>query len=236
LVIRLRVLKQGGGDVDDDEEGEEGGTEEYEFLKKVEATLLPDLTLKGIPGIKKVFMREQKVTKYEEESGEFKSSNEWLLDTEGCNLRDVLVVPEVDPRKVTSNDVVEIFETLGIEAARQALLNELRAVISFDGSYVNYRHMALLCDTMCHRGHLMAITRHGINRGGRGPLMRCSFEEMVDMLTDAATYAETDNLNGVSENIVLGNVSSGTFILLHFPSARPRGHGRHGLVGGLLQA
>ena len=52
-------------------------------------------------------------------------------------------------------------------------------VISFDGSYVNYRHLALLCDVMTAKGHLMAITRHGINRQETGALARCSFEETV---------------------------------------------------------
>lgn len=62
---------------------------------------------------------------------------------------------------------------------RKALERELYHVISFDGSYVNYRHLALLCDTMTSRGHLMAITRHGVNRQDTGPLMKCSFEETV---------------------------------------------------------
>jgi DNA-directed RNA polymerase II subunit RPB1 len=61
-------------------------------------------------------------------------------------------------------------------------------VISFDVSYVNYRHLAILCDTMTYRGHLMAITRHGITRNDTGTLMRCSFEETVDILLDAAVY------------------------------------------------
>lgn len=62
---------------------------------------------------------------------------------------------------------------------RKAVEKELYHVISFDGSYVNYRHLALLCDIMCCRGHLMAVTRHGINRQDVGPLMKCSFEETV---------------------------------------------------------
>lgn len=70
-------------------------------------------------------------------------------------------------------------QVLGIEAVRKALERELYHVISFDGSYVNYRHLALLCDTMTCRGHLMAITRHGVNRQDTGPLMKCSFEETV---------------------------------------------------------
>ncbi len=70
-------------------------------------------------------------------------------------------------------------QVLGIEAVRKAVEKELYHVISFDGSYVNYRHLALLCDIMCCRGHLMAVTRHGINRQDVGPLMKCSFEETV---------------------------------------------------------
>ncbi|MED6117306.1 DNA-directed RNA polymerase II subunit rpb1, partial [Stylosanthes scabra] len=96
---------------------------------------------------------------------------------------------------------------LGIEAVRRALLNELRAVISFDGSYVNYRHLAILCDTMTYPGHLISITRHGINRNDTGPMMRCSFEQTVDILLDDAAYAETDHLRGVSENIMLGQLA-----------------------------
>jgi DNA-directed RNA polymerase II subunit RPB1 len=83
---------------------------------------------------------------------------------------------------------------LGIEAVRNALLKELRAVISFDGSYVNYRHLATLADVMTYRGYLMAITRHGINRVDSGPMMRCSFEETVEILMDAAIFSEKDDL------------------------------------------
>ena len=86
-------------------------------------------------------------------------------------------------------------------------------MIEFDGSYVNYRHLAILCDVMTYRGHLMAITRHGINRQDTGPLMRCSFEETVDILLDAACFGERDGLE-VSENIMLGQlapVGTGSF-------------------------
>jgi len=71
------------------------------------------------------------------------------------------------------------FQTLGIEAVRKSIEKEMTHVISFDGSYVNYRHLALLCDVMTAKGHLMAITRHGINRQETGALARCSFEETV---------------------------------------------------------
>ena len=94
----------------------------------------------------------------------------------------VLAMPEVDSRRTTTNHVVEVVEVLGIEAARNALLKEMRGVIEFDGSYVNYRHLAALCDSMTSRGHFMSITRNGINRTEAGPLGRASFEETVDIL------------------------------------------------------
>lgn len=93
----------------------------------------------------------------------------------------------------------------------------MNAVLQFYGLYVNYRHLALLCDVMTAKGHLMAITRHGINRQDTGALMRCSFEETVDVLMDAASHAEVDPMRGVSENIIMGQLprmGTGCFDLL----------------------
>jgi DNA-directed RNA polymerase II subunit RPB1 len=153
-----------------------------------------------------VFIKEVKVNKFDVNDG-FKEHKEWMLDTEGVNLLAVMCHEDVDATRTTSNQLTEVIEVLGIEAVRRALFDELRAVISFDGSYVNYRHLAVLCDTMTYRGHLMAITRHGINRNDTGPLMRCSFEETVDILLDAAVHAESDYLRGVTENIMLGQLA-----------------------------
>lgn len=95
---------------------------------------------------------------------------------------------------------------LGIEAVRKSVEKEMNQVLQFYGLYVNYRHLALLCDVMTAKGHLMAITRHGINRQDTGALMRCSFEETVDVLMDAASHAELDPMRGVSENIIMGQL------------------------------
>ena len=86
----------------------------------------------------------------------------------------------------------------GIEAARNSVLRESKNVIEFDGSYVNYRHLALLCDIMTTQGHLMAITRHGINRTNQGALMRCTFEETVEILMEAAAMGNVDDCHGVA--------------------------------------
>jgi DNA-directed RNA polymerase II subunit RPB1 len=154
------------------------------------------------------------------ETGEYKAIAEWLLETDGTSLMRVLSERDVDPVRTYSNDICEIFATLGIEAVRKAVEKEMNHVISFDGSYVNYRHLALLCDVMTAKGHLMAITRHGINRQDVGALMRCSFEETVDVLIDAASHAEVDYLKGVSENIIMGQLAkmgTGAFGMLLDP-------------------
>jgi DNA-directed RNA polymerase II subunit RPB1 len=157
--------------------------------------------------VKKVFMRGgAKQTVWDNEKG-FGTRDEWVLETDGTNLMGVLGVDFVDSTRTISNDIVEVFVTLGIEGVRGALLSELRNVISFDGSYVNYRHLACLVDVMTMQGHLMAIDRHGINRVESGPLLRCSFEETVDMLMDAAVYAEEEILKGVTENIMMGQLA-----------------------------
>ncbi|EMP25221.1 DNA-directed RNA polymerase II subunit RPB1 [Chelonia mydas] len=153
------------------------------FLRCIESNMLTDMTLQGIEQISKVYMhllqKDNKKKIIITEDGEFKALQEWILETDGVSLMRVLSEKDVDPVRTTSNDIVEIFTVLGIEAVRRALERELYHVISFDGSYVNYRHLALLCDTMTCRGHLMAITRHGVNRQDTGPLMKCSFEETL---------------------------------------------------------
>jgi len=176
-----------------------------EFFKDLESRMLESMDICGIKGINKVFMNNPLIPIVDENGG-LTTRREWVLDTEGTALLSVLGVPDVDSKRTISNDIVEIIRTLGIEAVRTALLSELRNVISFDGSYVNYRHLSILADVMTYRGHLLAITRHGINRAGSGPLMRCSFEETVDMIVEAATFAEKDELKGVSENLILANL------------------------------
>lgn len=228
MVLRLRVTddsareKYGGeegvggdgAEIDEDEDDEDS---DNAFLKRLESELLSEMNLGGISQIRKVFMRQSRNTYVDENSGNYKSKEEWVLDTDGVNLTAVMAHDAVDHTRTTSNDIVEIFEALGIEAVREALMNEIRGVISFDGAYVNYRHLAILVDTMTYRGHLMAITRHGINRVDTGPLMKCSFEETTDILLEAAQYGEKDPLRGVSENIMLGQlppVGTGSFKLL----------------------
>mmetsp|Transcript_15235 Transcript_15235/g.35010 ORF Transcript_15235/g.35010 Transcript_15235/m.35010 type:complete len:1631 (-) Transcript_15235:547-5439(-) len=206
LVLRMRMINDAADKAGEADGAEEEGDEK--FLKKIEESMLTEMTLRGVDRIRRVFMRQPKRDVVDPKTGQLSLMSEWVLDTEGVNLSAVMSIDErVDHTRCTSNDIVEIISNLGVEAVRQALLGELRAVIEFDGSYVNYRHLAILCDVMTYRGHLLAITRHGINRVDSGALMRCSFEETVDVLMEAAIYAETDYVKGVSENIMLGQLA-----------------------------
>lgn len=201
LMILARIVKDGKSDEDDI------GIEEDVFLRKIEQTMLNQITLCGIVGISRVFISENKYTNVDS-SGLIRAENpEYFLETDGTNLRVVLSHPGVDAVRTYSNFACEIMEVLGIEATRAALLKELRKVIEFDGSYVNYRHLALLVDIMTQRGDIMAITRHGINRTQVGALARASFEETVELLVDAAGAAEVDDCKGVSENVMLGQLA-----------------------------
>ncbi|XP_068728449.1 DNA-directed RNA polymerase II subunit RPB1-like [Montipora capricornis] len=219
LVLRIRIMNNDDGKCQTEEE-QLNKMDDDMFLSCIEANLLTDMTLQGIEAISKVYMNlpnedKKRVTITEE--GEFKHLREWILETDGVALMRVLSERDVDPLRTTSNDICEIFSVLGVEAVRKAIERELNHVISFDGLYVNYRHLALLCDIMTCRGHLMAITRHGINRQEVGALMRCSFQETVDVLMDAASHAEVDTLRGVSECLILGKLprlGTGSFDLM----------------------
>ena len=203
LVIRCRVL--GGADKDEDDLGQ---VEEDIFLRQLENTMLNSVELRGVPGILRVFLLEHdKVIVSSNGNIIARDNKEWVLETDGVNLKTVMCIDGVDFKRTYSNNCVEIFDVLGIEAARAAIMKELRNVIEFDGSYVNYRHLALLCDLMTHRGSLMAITRHGINRADTGALMRCSFEETVEILMEAAAVGEKDDCHGIAENILFGQMA-----------------------------
>ncbi|KAF6001780.1 DNA-directed RNA polymerase II subunit RPB1 [Cyanidiococcus yangmingshanensis] len=186
------------------------------FLKRIELALLEDMQLKGMAGIRKVFMRQTQRMEFDPQLGSFVSNPEWVLDTEGTALLAVLSHPDVDSRRTISNEVTEVLEVLGIEAARQALYNEMYAVLSFDGSSVGYRHLALLAEVMTCRGYIIPISRFGINRLETGPLMRCTFEETVEVLATAATFGIRDQCEGVSQAVILGQraaVGTGAFSL-----------------------
>jgi DNA-directed RNA polymerase II subunit RPB1 len=176
-----------------------------------------ELPIKGVSKIKKATMYKEE-NNYRKVKGRYVKSPEWVINTDGSNLNDILAIDEVDSRKTFSNDLHEVYNTFGIEAARQLLVQEINAVIESSGAYANYRHIALLADTMTNKGTIMPLTRHGINKSDRGPLAKCSFEVTAGVLIDAAVFGELDNMKGVTANIMLGqeaSVGTGSVDLLY---------------------
>ena len=131
--------------------------------------------------------------------------SESIIQTSGSNLKEILECDHIDISNTTTNNITEINHLLGIEATRQALFEEFNQVFQKVGG-INYRHIMVLIDAMTCTGYLVSVDRHGTNRGDIGPLAKCSFEESDQMLYQAAAYADFDNLQGVSSNIMLGQV------------------------------
>ena len=180
-------------------------------LKALEHSILETVKINGVKGIERaslVFTGTNKNTRrtiYNRILKKFEDIEEYFVYTDGSNMRDVLALPFVDPTCTITNDINEIYEVLGIEAARQMLYNEIVDVL--DNITVNFRHIALLVDVMTNKGNIISVNRHGINRGDIGPLAKCSFEETTEKLIKAGVFAEFDKINGVAANIMLGQVA-----------------------------
>jgi DNA-directed RNA polymerase II subunit RPB1 len=173
------------------------------ILKNFQEQLLQNVVLRGIKGIDKVILRKIKDNMIEN-NGVYKKQDIWVLDTIGTNLLDVLGLDYIDNNRTFSNDIVEIYNVLGIEAARQSIYNELVDVIEFDGTYINYHNFSVLVDRMTFTNKLISIFRHGINNDNIGPIAKASFEETPEMFLKAARHAELDTLRGISANVMCG--------------------------------
>ena len=153
LVFRLR-FRDLRDEPDDKSEDQCENTKDEDsavmFLKEVEDNILNELTLKGIKEISNVYAKKYNENEYDPETGAVVvTSDNWMLETDGVALLKILSVKRVDYKRTVSNDINEILSVLGVEAVRNSLLNELRVVLNFYGIYVNYRHLATLCDVMC---------------------------------------------------------------------------------------
>jgi len=173
------------------------------ILKNFQDQLLQKVVLRGVEGITKVILRKI-LDNVVEINGVYKKQDIWVLDTIGTNLLDVLGLDYIDKTRTLSNDIVEIYNVLGIEAARQAIYNELVEVIQFDGTYINYHNYSVLVDRMTFTHKLISIFRHGINNDNIGPIAKASFEETPEMFLKAARHAELDTMRGISANIMCG--------------------------------
>lgn len=149
------------------------------------------VVLKGIKGIKRVVIRK-------EENGEY------VLYTEGSVLKEVLAIEGVDATRTRTNNVNEIFEVMGIEAARLALIQEATETLKEQGLTVDMRHIMLVSDIMTVDGDVKPIGRHGISGEKASVLARAAFEVTVNHLLDSGMRGDVDELRGVTENVIVG--------------------------------
>lgn len=171
------------------------------FLRDLEALVVDKIVVRGIRGIEHCVIRKMKKT-MKKIDHEYAVEDEYVVDTVGTNLLEILGMPGIDSTRTFSNHILEINEILGIDAAREAIIRELMG--AFDHSYINYHHVSLLADRMTSRGIPISIDRHGVAKSDAGPLAKASFEETDAVLLKAAQMGELDPLTGVTSNIMFG--------------------------------
>jgi len=164
------------------------------LLNKIRKTIV-----KGVPEIERVTLKEE--------------NGEWVIQTTGSNLIKVFEVEGIDKFNVRTNNIFEIATALGIEAARNALISELKATLENQGLEVDVRYLMLVSDLMCHKGYLQQIGRHGIAGSKDSVLARAAFEITVPTIARAAKVGEIEELKGITENVIVGSqipIGSGT--------------------------
>jgi DNA-directed RNA polymerase subunit A' len=146
--------------------------------------------IKGVPDIERVTIVKQ--------------IDEWVIQTAGSNLAKIIYVDGIDLSRITTNNVYEIWQTLGIEAARTALVKEITNTLEEQGLEVDIRHIMLVADLMTSKGYLQQIGRHGIAGTKTSVLARAAFEITVPTIARAAMEGQTEALKGVTENVIVG--------------------------------
>ena len=148
-----------------------------------------DIFVQGVKGIKQILP--------------VKRGEEYIIITSGTNLKKVLELDFVDENRTFSNDIYEVSGILGVEAARQMIINEVMSVVENQGLKIDVRHIMLVADMMCFSGAIKGITRYGVVSGKASVLARASFETPIKHIIDASLIGEEDKLNSVVENVML---------------------------------
>lgn len=176
----------------------------YERIKKT--------LIKGVPGISNAVV--------------MKENGEYLISAKGSNVMGVLKHPYVDPSRIYTNNIKEIERIYGIEAARNAIVKEIKDVLDMQGLTVDIRHILLLADTMCFSGKVTNVGRHGLAGKKKSVLARAAFEETIQHLARAPVKGEVDPLVGTTEDIIAGKtvpVGTGRVLLVFKPPKEAEG-------------
>ncbi|WVN88031.1 uncharacterized protein L203_103230 [Cryptococcus depauperatus CBS 7841] len=180
-----------------DEADREKGIGIYERLKFLKRAI-PHVQIKGLPSVDRgVVTKDEKNEKFHR-----------LLVT-GYGLSEVMGTEGVDGLKTKTNHVMETQQVLGIEAARQTIYNEIQTTMKSHGMSIDPRHVMLLGDVMTYKGEVLGITRFGVQKMKDSVLMLASFEKTTDHLFDASLFSKKDEIQGVSECIIMGTPAPG---------------------------
>jgi DNA-directed RNA polymerase subunit A" len=185
---------------------------EFDFntLNEFIDIMIERFKLKGISGInEKTAAIEERVMKFDDKTGGINKEEQYVIYTQGVNLMDIRYLIGIDAYKTICNDVVQMYETFGIEAARATIVREIALAYKRHGADVNYNHLSVIVDLMTSYGMLMSVDRHGMNKSDNEPLARVSFEKMVEQLITSAVFNEVDNMKSVSSRIMAGLVVKG---------------------------
>jgi len=178
-------------------------TDEIYLLKNFQDTILNNIVLRGVNRITNVNPRIVKDMVVKED-GKYLRKEAWVLDTTGSNLMDIFAIDFIDYTRTYSNDIREMYNILGIEAARQNILNEIVDVMEASDAYVNYHHLSILCDRMTVSKDLVPIYRSGILNDDIGPISKSTYEMHTEMFLQASRHGEFDQMRGVSANVMCG--------------------------------
>uniref|UniRef100_A0A6N2M740 DNA-directed RNA polymerase n=1 Tax=Salix viminalis TaxID=40686 RepID=A0A6N2M740_SALVM len=172
--------------------------------------MLPTVVVKGIKTVERVVIAQKKLDDAENDQG----GPKYNMFVEGTGLQAVMGTEGVDGPKTKSNHIIEVQETLGIEAARKCIIDEIKGTMESHGMSIDIRHMMLLADVMTSKGVVLGITRFGIQKMDKSVLMLASFEKTSDHLFNASVKGKDDKIEGVSECIIMGiPVAIGTGVL-----------------------
>ncbi|PSC73949.1 DNA-directed RNA polymerase III subunit rpc1-like isoform X2 [Micractinium conductrix] len=169
------------------------GKRELLFQLQWLVTALPEVIVQGIPTVDRAVINRQE-----------KDQSRFHILVEGTNLQAVMGTLGVNARSTTTNHIMEVQQFLGIEAARKTIMDEIQTTMKAHGMIIDDRHAMLLADCMTYKGEVLGITRFGIAKMKDSVLMLASFEKTTDHLFDAALHGRCDDINGVSESIIMG--------------------------------
>ena len=181
----------------------------YNILIDFLNMVFDDITLKGLDNISDIDINEELCIDYDEKSGDIIESKEYVVITSGINIDKLRQIKGINMSKSKCNNIITILKKYGIEATRQVLLNEFRITYAQGGSVVNYNHLSVLVDQMCHLGEVISIDRHGMGKVENDTIAKASFEKTMEHFINGALYNERDTIKSVSSRIAVGQVIPG---------------------------